>query len=388
MPVAALPAAFAAALARLGPFGPHPELAVAVSGGADSTALALLAQEYCLARGGRILALIVDHGLRDTAAAEADLTAQRLCARGIAARILTLHNLPRGARLQEAARHARYAALAQEAASAGFLHVLLGHHRADQAETISMRALRGPGGAEGMAAWAARHQILLLRPLLGMDPETLRAYLRAQRMAWIEDPSNQSQKFERVRIRKAGTHARPEGAAARVAREQEAAQFLAAHAQLYPQAYALLDAASAPPAALGALIRALGGAPYMPRQASLATLAAKLRAATCGGVRILPAGRLGAGWLLTREPAACSAPIAALPGVLWDGRFTLTLDPGPFMVFGALGVDANKFNNDNELPAIIRRTQPCLRGPDGAIIFPAPVLFTPPAPVTAHPFLS
>ena len=58
-----------------------------------------------------------------------------------------------GAGLQETARIARYAALAEAAAESGFLHLLLGHHAADQAETVQMRAARGPGGAEGIAAW-------------------------------------------------------------------------------------------------------------------------------------------------------------------------------------------------------------------------------------------
>ena len=60
----ALITAFTLAMDRLGPFEPSPELAVAVSGGADSMALALLAQDWVRRRGGTIVALIVDHGLR------------------------------------------------------------------------------------------------------------------------------------------------------------------------------------------------------------------------------------------------------------------------------------------------------------------------------------
>ena len=383
MPVAA----FAAALAQLGPYGTNPRLGVAVSGGADSSALALLAQNYCAARGGEVRAFIVDHGLRAGADAEAALTARRLGERGIWVQIITLTGLPRGAGLQEAARDARYAALAEAAGGAGILHLLLGHHAADQAETVAMRRLRGPGGAEGICSWSARSRILLLRPLLGLRPETLRDYLREQKMEWVEDPSNAVQKFERVRLRQAGVTAVPEGAETRVEREAEVAAFLAAHVQFYPEGFALLDAASAPPAALGALIRVIGGGTYPPRQAALARLGAKLRAATLGGVRVLPAGRLGPGWLLAREPAACAPPVPALAGAVWDGRFGLQAAPTPGKNLGALGADAKNYKNFNNLPSVVLRGMAALRGPDGAQTFPAPVRFAPPAPATSHPFV-
>jgi tRNA(Ile)-lysidine synthase len=377
---------FTEALAQLGPFGAEPRLAVAVSGGADSTALALLANEFCAARGGHVLALIVDHGLRAESAAEAVVTARRLEARGIAARVLTLSGLPRDARLQEVARAARYEALAQAAFAAGCLHLLLGHHAADQAETVAMRARRGPGGAEGMAAWSARNQVLLLRPLLGVQPGALRDYLRQQGMDWVEDPSNQADKFERVRIRQAGQGLPPTGAEARAAREAEDAAFLARHAQIRPEGFALLDAGSAPSSALGALIRSLGGMLYPPRQEQLAALAGRLRPATLGGVRILPAGRLGPGWLLAREPAACAPTVPAILGARWDGRFTLLAEPGAGYNLGALGVDAEKFRRYNELPSVVLRAMPALREADGNIRFPVPVWFSPAVPVTAYPF--
>ena len=377
---------FEEALTRLGPLSARPRLAVAVSGGADSTALALLAQQFCAARGGEAKGFIVDHGLRDGSAAEAALTVRRLAARGIAARIITVSGLPRGAGLQEAARRARYEALADAASAEGFLHLLLGHHAADQAETVAMRAARGPNGAEGMPTWSARNKILLLRPLLGVRPEMLREYLRAEGMEWVEDPSNQSQRFERVRLRQQGVAAKPEGAEARAARDAAVADFLAAHAQIRPEGFAVLDAASAPQAALGALIRMVGGTDYTPRQEALARLGAALRPATLGGVRILPAGRLGPGWLLAREPAACAGPVAALPGARWDGRFTLIAAPGPGMTLGALGVDTEQYRKISDLPAIVLRGMAALRAPDGVVTFPAPVRFAPLVPATSHPF--
>src|ERR1700727_685119 len=121
----ALPDAFAAAMARLGPFTASPRLSIAVSGGADSSALALLAHDWAVARAGDVLALIVDHGLRPHSAAEGAPTAPRLWAGGIASQILTLSDL-HGPGLQERARAARYEILSAAGRAAGRPHLLLG----------------------------------------------------------------------------------------------------------------------------------------------------------------------------------------------------------------------------------------------------------------------
>ncbi len=378
-------AAFAAALARLLPPGLPPRLAVGVSGGADSTALALLAHDYCVPRGGAVLTLIADHGLRAELGDEARLTAARLAGRGIESRVLTLGLSP-GPAMQERARQARHEALARAAAGAGFLYLALGHHLADQHETVAMRARRGPGGAEGMAAWRARNEVVLICPLLDIPPAALRDFLRGQGMDWVEDPSNQAQKFERVRIRMEGEGLAPSGAAERAAREREVAAFLARHARLYPEGYAVLDVGALPPAALGVLIRTIGGRLYAPRQEALLRLAAQLRPATLGGVRIAQAGRLGPGWLLAREPAACAPSIPATSHALWDGRFTLTTPPPGAASFGALGRDAASFHGFNGLPSLVLRAMPAMRDAQGALFFPAPARFTPPMPATARPF--
>ena len=373
-------------MAVLGPYARPPRLAVAVSGGADSTALALLSQGWARAQGGDIMALIVDHGLRDSSANEASVTEARLRERGINSRILPLHGLPRAAGVQAAARHARHAALADAALHAGRLHLLLGHHADDQSETVAMRAARGPHGLEGIAAWSARSAVVLLRPLLGILRAMLRDYLASQRMGWIEDSSNHSDRFERVRIRQAGTGAQPSGPEPRQAREVEAARFLARHASMRPEGFAVLDTESAPAAALAALLRSLGGADYAPNRASVSALAAQFRPMTLGGVMMDHNARLG-GWLLAREPAACAAPVPAMQGARWDGRFVLQAALAGHR-FGALGPQASRFRGFNGLPSRVLRTLPCLRGPDGGVTFPAPARFAPPAPATCHPFLA
>jgi tRNA(Ile)-lysidine synthase len=280
---------FSAAMGRFGPFPPKPRLAAGVSGGADSTALVLLAQAWAASRGGSIQALIVDHGLRRQSAEEANLTKQRLKARGIEGRVITLSGLGHP-KLQETARGARHAALATATREANSLYLLLGHQAADQAETVAMRAKRGDRGLEGIADWTARNDSVLLRPLLTVAPLRLREFLRQENMPWVEDPSNDDQQFERVRVRRSRIEVLPRNPRQRQAAETDLAMFLARHAIIRPEGFAVLLADIVPPAALGALLRTIGGVQYAPRQEAVTEIAARLKSTTLGGVRIMKAG--------------------------------------------------------------------------------------------------
>lgn len=392
-------AEFAALMAPLGPFEPRPRLAVAVSGGADSLALALLAAAWAHARGGAVLGLIVDHGLRAAAAREAADAANCLETQGIPARILRLEHLAPGPGVAARARMARYAALAGACRDAGIVHLLLGHHAADQAETVLLRALSasGPAGLAGMAALSEAGGLRLLRPLLGLAPVRLRALLVSRGLGWAEDPSNTDPRATRARLRhlradRAGdgpatlalcAAARSAGAA-RAAAEAEIASLLAARAEFRPEGFALLDPAPLPPAALGALLRAIAGAAQMPARAGLAVLAAAPRPATLGGARLMPAGRLGPGMLLVlREAVRMAPPVPARPGALWDGRFRLTCgaDPGSEPLagaqLGALGAAAaGGLRGRSDLPAAVLETLPALWR-DGTLLAAPAIAYDP-----------
>ena len=344
---------FAALMAPLGPFEPAPHLCVAVSGGADSMALALLAQGWARARGGRATALVVDHGLRPGARAEAEATLARLGGIGLAAELLTLDGLVPGPALAARARTMRHAALAAAARRLGVLHLLFAHHAGDQAETVAMRRLAGSGagGLAGMAALSETEGVRLLRPLLTVPPARLRATLRQAGLAWVEDPSNDDPAALRARLRRARGDAAGAGVLtraaveaslargrARAAAERLLARELAARVELHPEGYAVLGPEGLSAPALACLLRTLAGAPYAPAPGQVAALAAALRPATLGGVRVLRAGRLGPGWLLTREPAALGPPVPAGSGAVWDGRFRLAgPDVPPDAWIGPLG---------------------------------------------------
>ncbi len=374
-----LPRLFAAAMDALGPFPPAPRLAAGVSGGADSLALALLADGWVRPRGGSLLALIVDHGLRPEAAGEASATVALLTTRCIAAQILRLDDLSPGPGLAARARAARFDALTSACAAAGITDLLLGHHAADQAETLLIRALSG-SGATGMAGMAVLREVSAgrrLRPLLGIAPGALRNFLRMAGAAWVEDPSNANPTALRARLRalrgtRAGddfatnallTSARVAGLA-RAQAETEIAAWLAAHASLRPEGFAVLPRGPWPVDALASLIRAVSGADFSAPIASVTALAARPRAATLAGARLLPAGKFGPGWLLIREAAAMAPPIPARAGVVWDRRFRLLADL-PDTTFGALGTDAAC--RRGALPAAILATLPALRH-DGRVM--------------------
>ncbi len=343
-------------------------------------ALALLAASWAQARGGDLLALVVDHGLRAESGTEAALTLRRLAGRGIAARLLRLDGLRRGSGLAARARTARYAALSAACAAAGRVHLLLGHHAGDQAETRLMREGAGSGAA-GLAAMPALTEtaaLRLLRPLLTVPKARLCATLRSAGMAWVEDPSNTDPATLRARLR-ARLHAdqaapgtaapaiRAASAAAvaghaRAWTEHATAASLARRAQLSPLGYALLMPGKLPAPAFGALLRMLGGADWAPASASVARIAAAPRPATLGGVRLLPAGRLlSGGWLLVREAAAIAPPVPARAGTIWDGRFRLLAAAlPPDLTVGALGPAAAQLRRHSNLPAAILRTLPAL----------------------------
>lgn len=187
---------------------PAPNLAapigLALSGGGDSVALLALLR----AAGRPVHAFIVDHGLRAGSATEAEaaaLVAERL---GAQATVLRAHLAP-GTAVQERARRARYALIAQAARAAGVTEIAVAHTADDQAETVAFRLVRGADvfGLAGMAVrapvpvWPEGDGLTLVRPLLGVRRVALRAELLAAGLSWVEDPSNADVRFSRIALR-------------------------------------------------------------------------------------------------------------------------------------------------------------------------------------------
>lgn len=178
-------------------------LCVAVSGGADSLALLLLAHEVAQERGSHVIALTVNHNLRAEAKEEALQVKKWANARGIEHEILEWNHDHPTARLQEKARKARYDLLTQWCKDHQISTLLLGHHQQDQEETFWLRLSSGSGldGLSGMKKRIVRDGVLFLRPLLDFPKGRIKETLLAYNQEWIEDPSNQSPRFFRGRLR-------------------------------------------------------------------------------------------------------------------------------------------------------------------------------------------
>lgn len=178
------------------------EMIVGFSGGADSTALALVL--HCL--GMPLCLAHLDHSLRPESAAEAHAAtgfAERL---GVPcqSRRIDVAELARsqGMGLEEAGRQARYAFLEEVRQTRNAHWIATGHHLDDLGEDVLLRLTRGTGWPQlgGMEAMdSSRH---LVRPLLTVRRERLVAFLCERNITWVEDASNQSEAFRRNRLRK------------------------------------------------------------------------------------------------------------------------------------------------------------------------------------------
>ncbi len=175
---------------------------VALSGGADSLALAAAAAFEAPKLGMPLHSVTVDHGLQPDSAVHAARAAAAATELGIHARVIGIVVGTAGGP-EAAARDARYAALAEAAVDTGAAAVLLGHTLDDQAETVLLGLARGSGAASLMGMAMTRHndEVLWLRPLLGVRRETTRAACVAQGLDPWDDPHNADPRYARVRVR-------------------------------------------------------------------------------------------------------------------------------------------------------------------------------------------
>jgi tRNA(Ile)-lysidine synthase len=357
------------ARAAFAPLARFPRLALAVSGGADSTALLHLIAQWRNEgeTGPELTVLTVDHGLRAESREEAARVARMAHSLGLHHVILTWRRVEtQSGGLQERAREARYDLMAAYCHSHHIPALVTAHHLDDQAETFLMRLKRG-SGLDGLAAipeesmWSG---IAVLRPLLDMPKARLAATLTAAGIGWTEDPSNSDERFERARMRADGeTLAKlgltPEVLArsaqrlrrARAALDQAAQAFLSTHSVLSEAGYCLIDRAALTAApeeialrVLARAVNAVSGRETPLQLAKLESLHEGLNrnpeaAHTLGGCRLQPTGgRLG----IFRETRGAGLPSLQLaPGerALWDHRFAVELEKnatGPVTV-AALG---------------------------------------------------
>jgi tRNA(Ile)-lysidine synthase len=179
--------------------------AIAVSGGPDSMALAHALLTSFPDKEFHILS--VDHGLRSEAKAEID-TVEAWCEQyqnAVFQRFLWGGDKPDTA-VMEAARLERYHLMAEYCAAHNIEHLFLGHHQDDQAETFLIRLAKG-SGLDGLGAMASVAPsvdgLLFCRPLLDVAKEDILSYCVHEKLPFVQDPSNENDKYLRPRLREA-----------------------------------------------------------------------------------------------------------------------------------------------------------------------------------------
>jgi tRNA(Ile)-lysidine synthase len=186
-------------------FAPQLPLAVAFSGGADSTALLLACAERW---PGQVRALHIHHGLQ-AAADDFVHHCQAFCdSLNVTLHVLHVDARPaQGDSPEDAARRARYKAFSQfaqaESAQIAIKTIVLAQHADDQAETLLLALSRGAGlpGLASMPACWERDGISYQRPLLGVRSDHIRTWLAQRGVAYVTDPTNADERYTRNRIR-------------------------------------------------------------------------------------------------------------------------------------------------------------------------------------------
>ena len=282
-----------------------------MSGGPDSLALLLLANAT---RPGAVYAATVDHGLRPESHDEAQMVASLCETLGVPHKILNV--AVSAGNLQAQAREARYRALAGWMDEEGLKLLATAHQADDQAETLMMRLNRG-SGVSGLSGVRVQSRVpdtdlRLIRPLLGWRKQELIELLHAADVDAAFDPSNQDEKFDRVRIRNALADAdwidvlALAQSAAHLADAAEALDW--AVEQEWERCVSALDDGllyrpEAPRAVrLGVLMRAISEFGAEPRGSAAARLLEALERGERGNVGGVMAIDENDGWMLRREP--------------------------------------------------------------------------------------
>jgi len=369
----------------------------AVSGGSDSIALLLLLKRHLdrTASSAKLLAVTIDHGLRQGSAAEAQAVAKLCAERGIAHRTLTWSGRKPSTGLPAAAREARYHLLAEAARAEGIGLIVTGHTADDQAETVLMRHARGREFADmagrGLAGMAPGTlydwREWIVRPLLGTRRSVLRDFLRREGVGWADDPTNIDEAFERPRVRAA--------LAGESAGHMENALLLAGQAaverrQLGAGAADLIRRFASRPAiglirldprlvsagddraaiyALRILLATAGGVAFLPDQARSEALFGRLKAGfLCATLSRTVVDFRRAGVFLRREARGLPPAAPTVDNTIWDGRRHITLnDRSGALLIAPLGTAAAKrlTIDDGETPASLMRAalaaEPTLR---------------------------
>ena len=183
------------------------KIAVALSGGCDSTALTLLMNDWAVEHSIKFTALIVDHKLRPESTSEANIVKSNMSKLGINAEILTYTGIVPTSNIEEVARNYRYRLIINFCKKNKINYVATAHNKNEQCETFLLNLIRGSGlyGLCGIPEIVNKNNVKFIRPLLSYTKDELKQICISRNQTWVEDPSNEDEKYLRVRIRKLKT---------------------------------------------------------------------------------------------------------------------------------------------------------------------------------------
>ena len=184
-------------------FERYPSVAVAVSGGPDSMSLLFLLNKYIKNKNGRLIALIVNHKLRENSTKEAKLISVFLKKNKIKFQILSVNkNYIKKKNMMEA-RNNRYNLLTNFCKQKNILHLFVAHHKEDNLETFLNRKISGSDfyGLKSMSKFSLYNNVCILRPLLKVSKDMLVDYNKKNKIEYINDPSNINLDYTRPNIR-------------------------------------------------------------------------------------------------------------------------------------------------------------------------------------------
>ena len=188
--------------------------ALAVSGGSDSLCLAYFTKVYASEFGNKIHVLIVDHNLREESYQEALKVKAMLGKRKILSKILSWKGKVPTSNIQKKARDIRYTMLSNYCLKNKVKYLITAHHGDDQIENFFIRLLRGSGltGLSSMPVKAKyNNNLKIIRPFLSLEKKDLKYVTLNYFKTYIKDPTNNDEKFLRVRIRKYRKNMEKEG---------------------------------------------------------------------------------------------------------------------------------------------------------------------------------
>ena|GEM_PF-2698749 len=177
------------------------KIAIAVSGGSDSLGLSLLASRIFSTEN--IQLVTIDHDLRKESANESHQVGKWADSYGLAHEILLWKKNEIRGNLLQCARVARYGLLKDYCVKHNIKYLFLGHTLDDQIETFFINLERGSGidGLSGMEDISSLNEIFICRPLLAATREEIREFLQSINQSWIDDPTNDNEKYLRIKIR-------------------------------------------------------------------------------------------------------------------------------------------------------------------------------------------